>query len=334
MKTKDILYILLIGILVTSCEKTIDFKGGITEPMLVVSSFITPDSVVKATLSKSDFFLDKGYDYRTVSNADFSLFVNGVEKSKLVYTGNGLYQSEYKPAIGDEIKIEVKAAEFKSVTSHTKIPDQLTIISVDTISTVEKGYWVGNEGGYYNNNNMDTTGEYIYRKLNFRIKFKDNDTEKNYYRLLVKKHSYINNEVIESYLFNFEDIIFGNRQSQSSIGNLFNSGNNNYSYDTFSDDLINGKEYELKFSNISIIESKDYKNPGTTTKQEIRSIYFIYLQQISSEYYMYAKSSSKARNIDDNPFMEPVQIHSNIQNGIGIFGSYTSSPVKVIDVKQ
>ena len=235
----------------------------------------------------------------------------------------------------DEIKIEVKATEFESVTSHTKIPDQVTIINVDTISTIEKGYWIGNDGGYYNNyNNMDTTGEYTYRKMNFRVKFKDNNTEKNYYRLLVKKRSYINNEVSEKYLFNFEDIIFGNRQSQSSIGNLFNSGNNNYSYDTFSDDLINGKEYELKFSDISIIESKDYKNPEITFKREIRSIYFIYLQHISSDYYMYAKSSSKARNTDNNPFMEPVQIHTNIQNGIGIFGSYTSSPVKVIDVKQ
>ena len=116
------------------------------------------------------------------------------------------------------------------------------------------------------------------------------------------------------------------------IGSLFEFSRNNYNYDTFADDLLNGKEYELKFYNIITVDQKDFSGYESQFRKEVRSTYFIYLQQISPDYYLYARSSSAAANLSGNPFTEPVQIHSNIKNGIGVLGSYTSSAAAVVDV--
>lgn len=329
MKTKYILPILIISFLTLACDKTIEFNGEITSPMLVVSSFVTPDSVIKAEVTKSRFFLDEGYEFDRVTNAGFNLYVNGSLKEKLVHTGSGIYLSGYKPHPGEEIKIEVSAPGFSTVSGTSVIPAQPVILKVDTSSVTEKQYLIGYKE--YNGTEKDTLSEYMYRKISFRVKFTDDGTVKNFYRLLVRKRTYYEYEFFDTYLFNFEDIVFGNKQTND-IGSLFEFSRNNYNYDTFTDDLFNGKEYDLKFSAFFVMDQIDYNGYDSQFRKEVRSTYFIYLQQISPDYYLYARSSSAARNLSGNPFTEPVQIHSNIKNGIGVLGSYTSSPVAVVDV--
>ena len=331
IKHQIILFTALFALI--SCEKTIEFKGEVTAPMLVISSFITPDSTIKAYVSKTRFFLDKGYIHEKVSNADFSLFVNGIAKGKLTPGGDGFYYSDYKPLVGEEIKYEVRASGLASVTGETKIPVQNIILNVDTSSVKQRDYLIY-ETGYNQGIASDTVGETTLKKISFRLKFTDNGDEKNYYRLLVIRQSHFEYRTTETYLSHFEDIVFGEKQTGSDVGYLFESSENNYTYDTFSDDIFNGKSYNLKFSDIITLEYKDYNSPGRSYEKEIRTIYFIYLQQISPDYYFYAKSSVAARSTDGNPFVEPVQIHSNIRNGVGLLGSYTSSPAYVIDVNN
>lgn len=337
MKTKYILPFLIVGFLAAGCDKTIEFNGEITNPMLVVSSFITPDSAIKAELTQSRFFLDEdfgefgGYQFDKVTNADFSLYVNGAFKKKLIHAGSGIYLSDYKPNPGEEIKIEVSATGFTSVSGTSVLPAKPLILKVDTSSVTEKQYSIGyNNYGDYGYNGQDTLSEFTYKKTSFRVKFKDDGNEKNYYRLMVLKRTYYQDAVIDTYLSKFEDIVFGNQQSND-IGNLFEFSSNNYNYDTFSDDLLNGKEYDLKFSSSKIIDQKNYYDDSQFRK-EVRSTFYIYIQEISFDYFMYARSSSAAENMNENPFVEPVQIYSNIKNGIGVLGSYTSSAAAVVDV--
>jgi hypothetical protein len=54
------------------------------------------------------------------------------------------------------------------------------------------------------------------------------------------------------------------------------------------------------------------------------------LQSISESYYQYLKSMTSNGGGDDF-FSEPVQVYSNITNGIGILGSYTQSS-KVVEL--
>ena len=150
---------------------------------------------------------------------------------------------------------------------------------------------------------------------------------------MVRKRTYYEYSFMDTYLSNFEDIVFGNQQTND-IGSLFEFSRNNYNYDTFSDDLFNGKEYELKFSSYIVVDQKDYNGYDSQYRKEVRSTFNIYLQQISPDYYLYARSSGAAKNLSGNPFVEPIQIHSNIINGIGVLGSYTSSAAAVVDVRN
>ena len=340
MKIRHIYMVfLMVAILTAGCEKTIKFRGEIMNPMLVVSSFVTPDSAIKAVLTESRFFLDEGsggyggYEYNKVTNADFSLYVNNTFKEKLTHTGAGIYRAAYRPKPGEEIRIEAVASGFESVKATTVIPPQPVILSVDTSSVTEKQYYIGYTGEYNGSNRQDTLSEYTYKNIRFRVKLRDDGNKKNYYRLVVRKRTYYENEVNESYLFDFEDIVFGNQQTND-IGSLFEFSDNNYFFDTFTDDLFNGKEYDLKFSNSIRISQKDYKGYDSQFRKEMRSTYYIYLQEISHDYYMYARSSAAAGNQSGNPFTEPVQIYTNIANGIGIFGSYASSAPAVIDYRN
>lgn len=329
MKRTYILLLLIVGLVNVGCDKTIRFNGEITRPMLVVSSFITPDSVVKAELSKSRFFLDEGYVFEKVPNASFNLLVNGALKEKLTHAGSGIYLSKYQPAPGEEIGIEAVAPGFTAITATTLLPAQPVILKVDTSSVVEKQYYTGTTGKFDGSNTQDTLSVMTLKKISFRIKFKDEGAGRNYYRLLVRKRTYRDNVATEVYLTNFEDIVFGNQQSD--MESMFEFSRNNYNYDTFTDDLFNGKEYELKFSNTMTTDQKDYNGYYSGFRKEERNTYFIYLQQISADYYLYARSSAAASNLSGNPFVEPIQIHSNIQNGIGVLGSYTSSEPRIVE---
>ncbi len=337
MKIKYLCIVCLTATLfISGCEKTIRFKGEIIHPKLVVNSFITPDSVLKAEVTASRFFLDEGsqgyggYEYDKVTNADFRLYVNDAFREKLTHAGGGIYRSAYLPKPGDEIRIETAATGFEPVTASTIIPPRPVILKTDTSSVAEKQYYIGYKGEYNGNSKQDTLSEVIVRKYSFQVRFKDDGSKKNYYRLVVIKRNYFEDFITDEYLTRFDDIVFGNKQT-GGVGDLFDFSESSYHYDTFTDDLLNGKEYSLKFSAYAGMGYNDYYGFEYEKIKEIRTTFFIYLQEISYEYYMYALSSAKAGNQDDNPFVEPVQIYSNIVNGIGVLGSYTSSVPAVID---
>lgn len=348
---KKILYILIIAFLTIGCEKTIDFNGEITAPMLVVNSIISPDSTIVAEVSSSRFFLEKNTGTKYIENADLKLIVNGVDRGKLVkYPSIGTYGADYKVSAGDEVKIEVSAPGFAPVSGLTKIPLQPTILAVDTSSTSSKKY---DYFYYYETNNdmkYDTIGEFRELHFRFKMRFQDKGKEKNFYRFVVKQRTYFDknnpssgglineSDYFERYLTNFDDVIFQN-QNQNQMGgfeDIFGEGGNSYHYNVFSDDLIDGKEYDIQFSDYIRLDQVKYeKSPYEhDTNNPEKTVYLIYLHEISPDFYWYVRSMISASNVGDNPFVEPVQVRSNIENGIGLFTSYTSSKPFVIEVKH
>ena len=100
----------------------------------------------------------------------------------------------------------------------------------------------------------------------------------------------------------------------------------------FSDELINGKEYELKFSDFNALNHVSYQEDRQNRPNPEKVVYLIHLQEVSSDYYLFVKSMDAANKTGGNPFVEPVQVLSNIENGIGLLGSYTSSKPYVIEI--
>lgn len=319
-----ILTILAIGILLAACETDIDFKGDETTSLMVVNSIITPDSVIKVQITKSNFFLSNKTNFDNIDNATVSIYVNNVLQERLLNMGEGIYIGTYIPKLNDVIKITAKNDILGEVYSTVSIQNPTSIISIDTISKNIETYPSLSNGK--DMNDVDTFGISYNRDLHLKIKFQDDSKIKNYYRIVLKEKKYYDDSTsIEmNTFFSSDDLVFG----EVSENDIFDSGSSYNSSFEFSDELFEGKIYELSlYKNYHNFIYKN--NPKSEFDDEnskvIKNELIVELQSISESYYYYIKTKSADNSNGLNLFSEPVQIYSNISGGIGIFGSYSKS---------
>jgi len=78
MKTNLLTLITIVtAVLLTSCEKEIEFNGEQTDPKLVINSLMEPGQPVNAAISKSFFFLDNHANTTAPDDLVATLYVNG-----------------------------------------------------------------------------------------------------------------------------------------------------------------------------------------------------------------------------------------------------------------
>ena len=335
MKQIRLLSGLVFLLLLVSCEKDIEFSGEITEPLLVVNSLATPDSIITVKVTESRFFLSNGYTFEPVTDATVKLFINGVFNQEMEHVSDGIYESDFKPVSGERIHLEISAPGFDPVESEVLVPEKTSIISIDTTISLSDSYPMLN-GNYYGSGSnstiiYDTIGYYYNNEYNITMNFKDPSEEVNYYRLAVMaKKTFDDGTINESYsFFEFTDIVSGN--STANENSIFDFQSTNNTYNVFSDELFNGNEYPLKFKvNQSVINYKPgFEGQGYYERNPEKVELLIDLQSVSKSYYLYMKTLSSYTG-ESNFFSEPVQIHSNIEGGIGIFGSYTRNIKSIV----
>jgi len=324
MKSIKIYLFCLLGLFfLASCEKEIVFNGQITEPIVVVNSYISPDSTVAVHVSESRFFLNDTTTFNNISNADVSVLVNGVLIEKMRYADNGIYTGTHKCIVGETIKLSVKVPTKNVVTCEDKILTRAEFLSFDTASTLISSYY--NTSPDYNNPTMyDTLYRNEQRSYKCKLKLKDNGNEKNYYRVSIVENYNYNGQFISQ---NVE--LSDNVDPISYSTDPTNVGTDNNPYNIFTDEIFNGKEVTIKcnFNNYYDIYNPKYSFNGGTTNFKI----LVTLQQISKDYYLYLKTRANSGGLSF--FSEPVQIHNNIQGGLGIFGSYSNN-VKIISLQH
>lgn len=328
MKTLHNILLAILSIIVfNSCEKVIEFNGEQTDPMIVVNSFVTPDSLIYAQISKSKFFLSNktGFDY--INNADVSLYINNIFKEKLTFISDGLYLSNLKPNTGDTIRFVITANGLDDVESVSVIPNKPVILSADTTFKISfTDFKMDGE---------DTIGYYQGGELAFSIKLKDEANQPDYYRLTLKKQTVINAGGGITYEeVDYMPFILEGFQNTNTGGGLFDIFGgiivDSKNQQLITDELFNGKEFVLKFTALS---SRRMVKPGYEDRffygsdNVVSEEYIVNLQGISKDMYLYLKSKEMSDGIMDGFFTEPVQIYNNISKGIGILGSYTSNRI-------
>ncbi|PID93403.1 MAG: hypothetical protein CSA95_07970 [Bacteroidetes bacterium] len=297
---KRIFLTLLTIPLLFSCTKIIEFDGEVSKPKLVVNSIVTPDSTFKVNVSESRFFLDNA-PMKKIEDATVKILSQeGTLLATLSHTDKGNYEGELKPTINTNYRVEVVAPNFDKASASMSIVPSIPITSFDTLSVFEEYDF-----------NLSTT-----------IHFSDPGNERNYYRvrgdIQLMEIDPETGELreLERYIpwFYIDDPVINGAGDDDFVENEYNP------YNLFNDDLINGKAYSLTIplhlygsGNIFIVH--------------------LFLESLSEEYYTYLKSVSEYQESGDNPFTEPVPIYSNIENGIGFFGGYSSSEI-VIEVRE
>jgi len=282
-------------LLFTNCTKEIEFDAQDIAPRIVVNSLFTNDSLWTANISRSVGVLETT-SYTSIEDADVSIFDgNGVQVTTLTNQGDGLYTSltGATPQADELYTIEVTAPGYTSVSATNRIPTTVQINSIDTVSST------------------NSDGENI---LETTINFQDPSANENYYMVEVLVKGTLIDEFEGDTIEFREPLQISCNDINVETINRFNSGGfeNTYLYLMLKDENFDGEDYALTFSVINYAELKDLELFG-----EIR------LVNTSEAYFNYLKSFNMYQRANGNPFATPVQVYSNVENGMGIFAGGT-----------
>lgn len=293
------------------CETDVEFRGEHIEPQMVVYSVVTAEEPVRVFVSRSSFILDNE-DYSVVKGASVELWVNGalVERLKEVdyneevsdkygdyeYTEtrhHHYYESTHTCTTGDNVEIRVASGLFEGeAVGKTTIPSEPTLGTLSaTIDSVE-------DGGY-------TEGT-------LRCPFTDSQGEKNYYWL---RGGICNDSHYMFHWASYSDIAFSGGAADGLLGEII--GSDYEEYIIFDDVLLDGKEsYPLSMEwNIN----QESLNTADT-------VFRVECCQVDENFYKYFRSLELS---GDGIFAtEPVQVHSNIEGGIGLVASRSATATR------
>ncbi len=299
---KNIIIYLFVSLVLFSCEKTIQIEIPDNGRKLVINSFFGADSVLRVSLTESQYILDSKPIFERVPNAEISLFVEGSFVEKLQETLDSSYTGKYALKADQNYKIEVKVADYPVSVAESNIPKKTEINKFEAYKTKDE------EG-------FDAIG--------FTIDFKDDINVENYYFIQIS-------ERVEEQGTSYEtgnDTVFVYNNTLS----LYSSDPNAFSDDWYldkgllvNDNLLNGKEYSLKFFAYGGYYYSMYDEFGNPVEPDnIKATYYVSFYSVSKGYYLYYKSLSKHLEAQDEFFMEPVQVYTNVENGFGIFAGYS-----------
>lgn len=316
---KKVILYLTVFMLFAACEKEIQFKGEVTEPLLVLNGFARPDSLLEFRLTASRFFLEEADSFVTVKDAKLRLYVDGSYKEDLQSQQNGYYFSSYRPRQGEVLNVEAEAAGFESIQAETLLPVRAELLEVDTSVTIAgEQYalsytWDVEAEDYI----IDTVGVYTNYQVSITLSFRDPLASSDYYRLVVKQSYSEDDEYYEFYEYNVENFY------TTEMGDLLSLTETQNDYHIYADELFNGKVVDMKL-NFGTHSYYDYQSGPISSGARFQ----VQLQNISQSYYLYLKTLSAYQNAVEF-FSEPIQIYSNVQNGVGLFAAYSSSVIEL-----
>ena len=350
MKLRYILFGLVMILSLSACEKEIVLTDEHRTDRLTINAIVNPDTVVYAYVTEAneiDYFnliymradyyhynkisADKKYMYlvkelsaQALRNAKVELVVNDRNVYTMVFDSIGVtYNSEYVPKFGDVIKIVAESNSnplsdgsvigLDRVEANTQLPTttpRLYVMGTE-LKIKAREYYKAVEASGDTVEITDMFGSDTVMRINLKIV--DPVDEKNYYRLIVKNVGKINFLPNQAYpttmsvdYFGSEDPIFYDSDLIKPYGFL-----PAYFSNVFSDELINGKEYEFT------VETRMRANSVITP------YVILELPHLSPDLYYYLKDIEIFRISDFDLYTNPIQIWSNVNGGWGVFGAMT-----------
>lgn len=297
---------LVLVLLLPSCIKIKDDLIVNSNIRNVLQSVITTDSLINVTVGYTSQVFDKKYIFN--SNATVLLFENNNLIETLQPLGMGKYISTIHPIEKNEYKIIVN----DSIVANTIVPEKAHL--VDTKMEFPTAY--------------DAANQQYLGTLTFTLI--DNPIEENYYELniFLIDTNYSNNTYNYSFSNDFNYITKPDKI-------VLEEGDWDYEPSTvfFSDNNFTNKEQPFSFQIAS-----GYTDNGIQIESTLSKRGFIQLRTISKEYYLYRKyftRHSYNASIHDEIFQnmlflgEPIDMYTNVKNGLGVMASYSSSINKI-----
>lgn len=318
MKPISICTIIGLSVLASSCYSDLDLDQYRPDPTIVLNSVVSPDTVVMAGLSKTVFFPESSHGYPSIQDAEVKLFVNDIDYGIMTWhpsenkEGEGMYTSAYRPQSGDKIRIEAHT-RLGDAQAEDIVPSKTSIRNVE----IAKRTIPDPNGSTINSMPAQLT------IVTYSITFTDQPSEKNYYCIRIANAV---GGTIEALVDFSEDAVF---IAQRPILDSTTTDKAIYGQSgrTFTDELIDGKEYTM-----TITESQEetmYFFGGPTYYRSI------YLYSLSESYYKYLTGilnddeTTVSGSLTDFGMAEPNAHFTNVRGGTGILGGVQCDTVKV-----
>ena len=298
----NFLYFTFFTLLFASCDVVVDLDIPEHQSVLVVNSILATDDSIKASISHSVGAFDAS-TISYVNNAAVEVYEDGTLLGLMDETASeGELGSDYEyhfnqmPTAGKTYAYEITHPEYEAVRAETKVPTEVQVTLPD-VTLISEEDW----------------GE-----RHYRVRFSFNDAaEENFYRLRL---------IISSSYGTTFDYFESNDASIIASSGVQSDGVTFYGDEAlFDDDLFNGIEKEISF------DLFDYKYYWFDVENEDETdlTFTLELSSVTESYYTYIKSLRAHFNNQDQFLFagEPVQVFTNIENGLGIFGAISIDTV-------
>ncbi len=292
MKFRRLSFVFIPALIILSgCVKILNEDLTSKEKRLVLNAAVGSDSVFTVNLSHTfNIFADESANNLPfIDGATVKLYENGNFIVKLENTGNGYYRYDgFFPVMGKEYTVTASYGGYKTIEAKTSIPQKVPIASFDT-TTVTQSYDYGNQ-------------------IIANIKYNDPPGVQNFYML----SCYVKNKSPEGEYVWYKNDLWVSETSKL----LFDNDNGDI---LWSDKYSDGKEVTLD------IGFAFWYPEGRNTTETDTLKYIFQFKSITKEFYTYLKSLNVYYETGgaDDPFVEPVVIYSNVDNGYGILGGYS-----------
>ena len=296
MKIFSILFFCIL--VFSSCEKDITVKVPKKPPRLVINAILERTKPIEIMVGKSRHILDSielSIEPYIVKDAVVVIYENGIPYDTLVYQPNYTYKSPQNKSIRDgyTYSVKVSATGFTSVEASAIVPSVSEAPGVTRVKDAR----------------VTSYGEH---QDEVTVTLND-PTEKNFYLLQIyhADAGFGGSTEYPIYCASTTDKDLekvGEDPDPLSTDNCYDAGNL-----IMKDDNFNGRQKQLRFY-IESSQLQDYTLPGGGTSKP-----YVKLSRISEDYFKYIKSYHVYNYSGDNPFAEPVNVFTNVVNGLGIF---------------
>lgn len=350
-----------------ACTKDLELSYEKPDQTLVVNCLFSEDESWKVTLTRIKSYTDLSDTY--VDDARVSIVPENNDTIHLEYSKDGIYTSDKKPVSGIRYRLVVRDSKGETVTATSSIPVKPVVSNIIASNQQTMYYSNANLSDYSVMPwNFRITANNQPNYVHFRLS--TFNTKYGYLRYMVTKETIsalrakklsedfitelekligvsmgnyeywgIIREIADKYELSYNGglgIIFSNlkeikvttRYDDAFLsGYLFSNslGLNNVSRDIWNvlGEYNGEKEVSLFVSDIPVL------NKGSQT--DFKEEYWLEVNGMSEDYYKYMKTYIKQIETKGNPFASVIEVHSNITNGVGIFGGYNRQMIHFHD---
>lgn len=303
------LWIITITIAFYGCERSVILELPATQSKLVINSVNQSSRLINMSVGKSKGILttpspdiQSQQQNNAINKGNFLLYANDILIDTIQFDINkGAYaQKRQFPGIVKKFTITGNTPGLPAINASSLVPQEIAL-------TVEN---------YRVKARKIIDGSFVDEVT---ISFNDPANEKNFYWINFLSASGINTWSAGACLFSKDKDI------EQPVGDITSAILDNCLTSALVvDKNFNGTKKSIVFE-IPSSKMKTFENlqTGTITRPLIR------LEHITEDYYRYLKSRTANSNSSDNPFAEPVNLFTNVNNGYGIFTFYTTSEKEI-----